>query len=134
MRLIFNGQQTHDALIPGEQFGAGGASSVRGFSERAFANDGGATLNAEWYSPNLCTAGTGLNCIAVAFYDTTYLSRNKALPGEPNDSVIAGAGLGMRFAIGARSTLQFDWGHVVRASDADSRDANRLHVRASFQY
>src|SRR6202008_397077 len=31
LRAIANGQLTSDALIPGEQFGAGGATSVRGF-------------------------------------------------------------------------------------------------------
>ena len=32
--LAFNGQATRDRLISGEQFGAGGADSVRGFLER----------------------------------------------------------------------------------------------------
>ena len=134
VRLVLNGQHTNDALISGEQFGAGGASSVRGFAERVAANDVGATLNAEWYSPNFCTLGSGMNCLVVAFYDTAYLQRNKALPGELNDSVISSLGLGMRFSLGTASALQFDWGHVVRSPDAGSQDSNRLHVRASLSY
>ena len=30
-RVLLNGQWTRDALVPGEQFGAGGATTVRGF-------------------------------------------------------------------------------------------------------
>ena len=41
IRLALSGQWTRDALIPGEQFGAGGATTVRGFTERALANDRG---------------------------------------------------------------------------------------------
>jgi len=39
VRLNVNGQWTHDALVPGEQFGVGGAASVRGLQERDLADD-----------------------------------------------------------------------------------------------
>ena len=34
LRAIVNAQYSRDELVPGEQFGAGGASSVRGFQHR----------------------------------------------------------------------------------------------------
>lgn len=134
MRIVLNGQQTGDALVSGEQFGAGGASSVRGFGERTIANDVGATLNAEWYSANYCADGTNWNCRLVGFYDTAYVKRNMALPGELDDAVVSSAGIGARFSLGSRSTVQLDLGHVLRAHDLDNRDAYRLHMRANFVY
>ncbi|MFX5634281.1 ShlB/FhaC/HecB family hemolysin secretion/activation protein, partial [Acinetobacter baumannii] len=55
LKLTLSGQYTSDSLVPGEQFGIGGASSVRGFSERALANDYGTLVSGEIYTPNLCT-------------------------------------------------------------------------------
>ncbi|HYR25128.1 MAG TPA: ShlB/FhaC/HecB family hemolysin secretion/activation protein, partial [Aquabacterium sp.] len=133
LRAIANGQYTHDALIPGEQFGAGGASSVRGFLEREFANDSGLAVNLEAYTPNLC-ARAGWSCRLLGFYDTAHLRRNKALPGELDRTTIASVGVGMRFALSTYANLQLDYGHVIDAGVATRTDANRLHARLSLAY
>src|SRR5207344_943295 len=39
LRAVANAQQTHDLLVPGEQFGMGGVDSVRGYYEREVASD-----------------------------------------------------------------------------------------------
>lgn len=133
LRAIVNGQYTRDALVPGEQFGAGGASSVRGFLEREFANDVGATLNLEAYTPNLCQRD-GLSCRLLSFYDTAHLRRNEALPGELDRITIASAGLGVRLTMSTRASLQLDWGHVTRPGPSARADANRLHLRLALAY
>src|SRR5471032_2252412 len=71
-RIMLKGQYSNDALIPGEQFGAGGATSVRGFAEREIADDIGLAANLELYTPNLCAAHAGWNCRALSFYDSAY--------------------------------------------------------------
>jgi len=50
-------------LISGEQFGLGGADSVRGFEEREISGDDGIQLNLETHSPSF---GPGLRPLAFA--------------------------------------------------------------------
>src|SRR5471030_2392077 len=133
-RAILNGQYTSDALIPGEQFGAGGATSVRGFIEREIADDSGATLNLESYTPNFCPQRAGWNCRALAFYDACYVSRNHSLAGELHDSFIASAGLGLRVVMSTYLNLQLDYGHVLHSGATGDSDGNRLHVRLNLAY
>lgn len=133
LRVMANGQYTPDALVSGEQFGAGGASSVRGFQEREFANDVGLSVNLEAYTPNLC-AKAGWSCRGLGFYDAAHLGRNKALPGELSRTTIASAGLGARIAFSTRVTLQTDYGHVLESGGADRAGASRVHVRLSLAY
>ncbi|WP_035821013.1 ShlB/FhaC/HecB family hemolysin secretion/activation protein [Janthinobacterium sp. RA13] len=133
-RALVNAQVTPDALVPGEQFGAGGASSVRGFAEREVSNDSGANLNLEWYTPNWCGQALGYQCRALAFYDTAWLRRNHALPGESASQAIASAGLGLRLLLSRYANLQLDYAHVVNGGDTGQRDANRLHFRLGLAY
>ena len=133
-RALFNAQVTPDALVPGEQFGAGGAASVRGFAEREVANDSGANLNLELYTPNWCGVALGYQCRALAFYDTAWLRRNHALPGESTSQGIASGGLGLRLLLSRYANLQLDYAHVVNAGDTGQRDANRLHFRLALAY
>ncbi|NRR29488.1 ShlB/FhaC/HecB family hemolysin secretion/activation protein [Oxalobacteraceae bacterium] len=134
LRAIANAQYTGDALIPGEQFGAGGASSVRGFAEREISNDSGASLNLEAYTPNLCGQRQNWNCRLLGFYDIAYLSRNKALAGEVDSTSISSVGLGLRFLIGSNVNLQMDYGHVLKAGATQRVDANRMHIRLALAY
>ncbi|MET0267005.1 MAG: ShlB/FhaC/HecB family hemolysin secretion/activation protein, partial [Duganella sp.] len=133
LRAIANGQYTRDALIPGEQFGAGGATSVRGFAEREVSNDKGVSLNLEAYTPNLC-ATAGWNCRLLAFYDSAHVRRNRALPGELERTTLASAGLGARVLLSTYVSLQLDYGHVLRAGATARKDANRLHLRLGLAY
>ena len=133
-RAVFNAQLTPDALVPGEQFGAGGAASVRGFAEREVSNDSGASLNLELYTPNWCGQALGFQCRALAFYDTAGLRRNHALPGESKSQGMGSAGLGMRLLLSRYANLQLDYAHVVNAGDTGQRDANRLHFRLALAY
>ena len=133
LRVLVNGQWTNDALVSGEQFGAGGNASVRGFDERVLSADSGAFTNLELYSPNFCGAGRW-QCRAVAFYDAAYGERNKALPGELDSTSIASTGLGLRLAMGASMNMQLDYGHVVRSGAVDTSGSNKLHVRVGIAY
>ncbi|CAN7277021.1 ShlB/FhaC/HecB family hemolysin secretion/activation protein [Massilia sp. LjRoot122] len=132
-RVLANGQYSPDALVPGEQFGAGGSTSVRGFDERALALDSGLGLNLEAYTPNLCSR-SGWQCRLLGFYDSAYGKRNKALPGELHSTTIAGAGLGLRFSVGSALSLQADYGRVVKEGALSGADKDRLHVRVGLAY
>jgi hemolysin activation/secretion protein len=132
VRALLNGQLTSDALVPGEQFGIGGSSSVRGFNEREVSNDVGAGANLEFYTPNLC--GGNWQCRALAFYDTAWVKRRHALPGELESTTIGSAGLGLRVLLSSYVNLQLDYGHVTKAGATGRDGDNRLHVRLGLSY
>lgn len=133
-RVIANGQYTKNALIAGEQYGAGGASSVRGFQEREVSNDSGVTANFEIYSPPLCR-NANWQCRVLAFYDTAYLTRNHALPGEFRSIAISSVGVGMRLQLRNNVSFQLDYGHVLHAeATATQKGDNRLHARLGLSF
>ncbi len=132
VRLRASGQYSRDRLVPGEQFGAGGEYSVRGFDEREIASDSGNTASAELYTPNLCHGGA--QCRALAFYDTGYVSRNDALPGEIAQASIGSVGVGYRMNIGSAWSLLVDYGRVVDAGITRSRGDDSIHFRLALSY
>jgi hemolysin activation/secretion protein len=134
LRAIVNGQYASQALIPGEQFGAGGASSVRGFTERAVSNDSGVSANVELYTPSLCASHETWQCRLLAFYDGAYARRSEALPGELVNVTIGSVGLGLRFLVGAGINAQLDYGHIIHPGATGITDKNKLHVRVGAAY
>jgi hemolysin activation/secretion protein len=132
-RALMNGQLSRDALVPGEQFGIGGSTSVRGLDERALSTDSGLTFNLELYTPSLCPGNARWQCRALAFYDAASGTRNEVLPGEIDGTTVASAGLGVRLAVGSAFNLQLDYGHVVQPG-ATTGERNKLHFRMGFAY
>jgi hemolysin activation/secretion protein len=132
LRFALNGQITSNSLIEGEQFGAGGANTVRGFLEREIANDQGRTTNLELYTPNVCSGGA--QCRLLGFYDTGYVSRNNALADEITSESIGSIGLGARVVRAPYIVLQADAAHVVEGTTVSPKGSNRLHFRVVFTY
>ena len=84
-------------LISGEQFGVGGANSVRGYNERDVSDDKGLQATAEVYTPNFAkTLNIEGDIRALFFYDTGQVSRNLPQPGETTSSSISSFGVGIR--------------------------------------
>ena len=94
----FSVQQSDDALIAGEQFGAGGVESVRGFDERYYSQDRGWRASFELYTPDIAPKlqWGGGRVKALAFIDTATLTRNDPQPGEVKGEDISSYGLGTR--------------------------------------
>jgi hemolysin activation/secretion protein len=132
-RVLLNGQATGDALVPGEQFGAGGSTTVRGFGERDLATDAGFVSNVELYTPNLCTRAFW-QCRLLGFYDSAWGQRNHILPGELRRTAISSVGLGLRFAAGAGTSVQLDYGHGLHTGQVAATSKNKLHVRVGLAY
>lgn len=133
LRVALNGQISRDALIPGEQFGAGGAASVRGYTERAIADDQGAMANLELYTPGLCGNPT-TQCRLLAFFDTANVTRNNPLPGERTDTSISSAGFGLRLSVGKLLAAQMDVGQVLTDGLGQSRGDTRVHLKMNLSY
>lgn len=136
MRVSFSGQTTNDALIPGEQFGAGGATTVRGFGERDVSNDIGHLFNAELYTPNFCSSlqTVATQCRALLFYDAARVRRNAPLPGEDAVGSIGSVGAGLRVSVDKYLTLQMDYGYVVDGGLTKDKGHSRLHFRLGLSY
>ncbi|NHZ93438.1 ShlB/FhaC/HecB family hemolysin secretion/activation protein [Massilia sp. CCM 8733] len=132
-RAALSGQVSGDALVPGEQFGAGGATSVRGVDERAVSTDSGLLANLELYSPNWCAARQHWQCRVLAFVDAAHGRRRAVLPGEAARATLSSAGVGWRFSMGKSLDMQIDYGHVLRR-DAGVAGKNKVHVRVGLAY
>ncbi|HEX8962833.1 MAG TPA: ShlB/FhaC/HecB family hemolysin secretion/activation protein [Rhodocyclaceae bacterium] len=124
-------QQTRHALVPGEQFGLGGAGSVRGFDERAVANDNGYRASIELYTPELAGRLKLPGSLRLlAFHDAGGVTRNHALPGEEAHTRLASVGIGGRYALGRDAFLRFDIAHATRT---DGHDAQKQQAHLSLQ-
>jgi hemolysin activation/secretion protein len=134
-RLAVAGQQSGDALVPGEQFGAGGPGSVRGFTPRQVSGDKGYSGSVEVYTPELCGGlGFGAYCRVLAFYDSGHVARNDVLPGEIESASISSTGLALRSTIGRNASLQLDYGHVIEGGPVEPNGHNLLNFRVSLTY
>ena len=133
LRVALNGQISRDSLVPGEQFGAGGAASVRGYMERVISDDQGAMVNLELYTPGLCGSRGG-ECRLLTFFDTANVTRNNPLPGERTDTTLSSAGIGMRLAFGKLLTAQMDVGQVLTDGSGQSTGDTRVHLKMSLSY
>ena len=138
MRLGFNGQMTQDRLVSGEQFGIGGADSVRGFLEREVVNDNGYRGTAEFYTPDYASSipflPSGSRLRTLFFYDWGLTQRYGPLLGEQKQSAIASFGLGFRFSRGTNMSMRFDYGVVADAGGQQGRYENRAHATFSYVF
>jgi hemolysin activation/secretion protein len=123
-------QYTDEALISPEQFGLGGADSVRGFNERYASSDKGLRSNWEIYTPELGTA-MGFDKAKLrllAFYDTGQLVRNFTLPGELERVSLDSAGFGARLSYGHNLTIKADYAQVLHDGSQFGTPAGRIYA------
>jgi hemolysin activation/secretion protein len=133
-RWGMSGQLTRDTLISGEQFGIGGADSVRGFLEREIVNDNGYRGTFEFYSPDFgsIVPVAGARVRALAFYDWGAVTRIRPTVLEMHGQHVSSAGLGMRFSRGANLSLRLDVATVTDSGGLQKIGDVRVH--ASFAY
>jgi hemolysin activation/secretion protein len=129
LRGELNGQWTRDLLVPGEQFGIGGADSVRGFGERAVAGDTGVRGSLELLTPNLAGALGFDNFVTrlLIFADAGEVRQNQPQPGELQRDGIASYGLGLRMSIGRTVSARVDAARVVYGDGTTLPGDHRLH-------
>ncbi len=138
MRLAGTAQYAPDPLVPAEQFGLAGATTVRGFSERAVAADSGAIINAEAYTPELL-AKSDLkgNLRLLAFYDIGRGYNNKTAGSALASSMtVASVGFGARYNIGRDFNLRLDVARVSIAgtSQTEKRGDLNAHLSATLGF
>lgn len=122
------GQVSGDALVSGEQFGAGGSVSVRGYEEREVTGDRGVVTSVELTSPPLLgeMLPREASLRLVSFLDAGLVANVGDAPCadlRTRCSVVA-LGVGARYAVGrlqARLDLAYPLKDAVRTQRGDTR-------------
>lgn len=129
-------QHTSYSLISGEQFGAGGVYSVRGFEEREASADTGFSQSLELMGPNLAKDGLwGLQRLNVlGFLEAAQLRNNRELIGVPRSQTIASTGLGLRFAFRPQQQFSLDLAHVLDGLPTQERGSWMLHFAFAMAF
>ncbi len=138
LRLV--GQGTSDKLVPGEQFGIGGASSVRGYDEREVTGDSGAAGAVELLSPDLAkNVGSKGSFRLLAFADAGWvknhvnnLQRLECRLGE-SECRLGSVGIGMRYGSGPLQA-RLDIAYTMAAGNRTSRHDTRAHFSVSYSF
>lgn len=142
-RVYGAGQYTWDRLIPGEQFGLGGASSVRGYREREEAWDAGFAGSAELYSPDIMRLADTprAQLRLLTFFDGGYGYNLRVRSYETRENHLMSAGIGLRMSYGEFFSAAVDWGCALRDSSASSlvqettwAGNSRVHFKVQFVY
>ena len=103
LRARLAGQWSDDALVPGEQFGLGGAQSVRGYEQREMAGDSGVLASLELSGPELLPVfgveDSRQTLRAFIFADGGEVSNRLDAPcdGERSRCSAAGVGFGLHY-------------------------------------
>ncbi len=133
-RIGMSGQLTRDMLIPGEQFGIGGADSVRGYLEREIINDNGYRGTVELYSPDFggILPFSGARLRALTFYDWGGVRRIRPDVLEAHGQHVSSVGLGLRYSRGTNVSLRLD---VATVTDSGGlQKIGDVHVHVSLAY
>ncbi|GBG14347.1 uncharacterized protein NMK_1946 [Novimethylophilus kurashikiensis] len=131
LRVLATGQYTPNALPAGEQFGLGGASSVRGYSERAVAQDSGYSATAEISH----ALPVGPRWVGRVFADIGEGYRNKALPGEVSHDKLASVGAGVTYGDGVSPIVaRADVAKAMTSLQNSTTDKGGWSVHFSVSY
>jgi hemolysin activation/secretion protein len=133
LRAVANAQQTHDILVAGEQFGMGGADSVRGYYEREVANDNGWRLSLEGYGPDFGSwFGGSWRARALVFADAARGHDNT--PKLNPDNKLGSYGIGVRANQAKFLAFRLDVARVTQ--DAGTRVSGdwRAHFAAAISF
>lgn len=131
------GQATRDALVSGEQFGLGGAYSVRGFEEREIPGDSGVSGSAEIYAPDFAkSVGEAFNSVLVlAFVDAGQVRNRLGTPcrGVSTNCELLSIGAGLRLNAG-RFQFRLDLAQALRDGLRTRRNDIGAHFQASYSF
>lgn len=142
-----DGQFADGPLIPAEQIGVGGATTVRGYIEREFFGDDGAYANIEIRTPMVFGLFSNLFSLpapeaggypsdriqGILFVDAGYTRIQTPLPSEDDGEAVYSAGLGFRFAFSDHTQLRFDWGFPFEETlSSDTSGTGHLELQIQF--
>lgn len=136
VRIATNGQYTADRLIPGEQFGYGGAAVLRGYEEREESWDTGFCGSFEVYSPDIAQLMKlpAYQFRLLGFFDGGTGRNLRAQPGDLTSNSLKSTGAGFRFGIGETFSFMLDWGYALDDSIQTKRGGSAVHFKGQLSY
>ena len=133
LRAAANAQQTRDLLVPGEQFGMGGADSVRGYYERETASDVGRRFSLEGYGPDFGSwIGSTWRARALVFYDAARGHDN--IPERGPENKLGSFGLGVRANQGKSFAFRLDVARVTQDAGTRLKGDYRAHAAVAYSF
>jgi len=137
VRAAANTQQTRDLLVPGEQFGMGGADSVRGYYERETASDVGRRFSLEGYGPDFGSwIGSTWRARALVFYDAArgHDRSNDDAPVRGPENKLGSFGLGVRANQGKSFAFRVDVARVTKDAGTRLDGEYRAHAAVAYSF
>lgn len=128
------GQLASNNLLPSEQIGIGGFSTVRGYEERQLNTDAGFIFNTELRTPFLPLfpkswgrKGYSEGLQFLVFLDYGYGRNHTPIPDEGKHQFLLGAGPGARYNIDPWIYARIDWGFKWHSSDLFAFGGSMVH-------
>jgi hemolysin activation/secretion protein len=132
-----SGQWTGDALVPGEQFGIGGANAVRGYEEREITGDSGAVASVELITPNLLASRedpkTALRLLGFADAGKAFNQLDTPCRIGQSSCLLTSAGIGARLGYGSLQ-LRLDVAHALKTAIRTGSGDTRVHLQAIYSF
>lgn len=135
VRGRITGQLARDGLVPGEQFGIGGASSVRGYEERELVGDNGAFASLELGSPSLLGQPAAARLSLLAFADAAYVANQLDTPclEDRTRCSLASLGIGARFGLGSLQA-RLDVAYALKSAARTQRGDAKAHFAVNYGF
>lgn len=129
-------QYSRNALVPGEQFGAGGLASVRGYEERELVADTGLLSTVEALHALLRRENGDAALYGAVFADGSLLRNQRFTPCRAQDSqcLIGSVGLGLRAQYRQRLQLRLDGAQALADAQRTERGDWRVHFSLAYGF
>jgi hemolysin activation/secretion protein len=112
-------QWTPDTLLPSEELGLGGDSSVRGYDPYVVEGDRGWDLQTELRTPPFAFGTTNVALQPFLFFDAGHVWNRIDEPTEPNNGSLISVGAGLRFQASRFVNIRGTFGVPLRAALPD---------------
>lgn len=140
--LIARGQYSSSNLLPTEQFGIGGYSTVRGYEERQLNFEQAALVSGELRSPTIAVIKRYVPKVTdalqfLAFLDWGWGAHHTYIPNAAqgtNVNYLLGTGVGVRYAIDQYLSSRLDWGYQIHQESAFGGGTNLFHFAVIGSY
>ncbi len=120
-------------LLSLEQFGIGGATTVRGYRQDLLLTDNGILATAEVRVPILRIPELPLLLQVIPFVDVG-TGWNSGLRPNPSNSTLLSAGLGLRLQVSNQLIARFDWGIPLNTFSPNARTWQENGLYFSLTY
>lgn len=140
LSLFLKGQYTTAKLLPSEQFGLGGYTTVRGYDEHAFNGDKGYLIKAEISSPPIqifrrLSRKVCDDLRLLGFVDYGWTRLNKKIEGiNKKEDFLIGVGPGIRYVINPYLACRVDVGFKLHRDAELGHEKHQVHFSLIVGY